>query len=391
MKRIYFDYAASTPLRSEVERVMKPYFTQRFGNPSSLHFFGQEGIAAIDHAREAVAKTIDAAFREVIFTGSATEANNLALRGVVRGARGIITKPRIIISAIEHESILETARDLEHDGAELIIIPVDSHGVVDVRHLEQALNERTVVVSVMYVNNEIGTVQPIRKIAHIVSQFKKERQYPLFHTDAVQAFNYFECNVAELGVDMMTLSGHKIGGPKGIGALYVKHIESANKKILTPILTGGGQEFGLRSGTENVPGIVGFAGAVVRAAKERKKEYTRLLSLKKYFWKEMKKTFPDASIYGMDEKHFSDAAPHIVNVSLRNMPLDDLIVRLDVIGISVSSGSACASRAATHSHVLSALFENASRGVRFSFGRGTTRAEISEAVKRIRHAFKVKK
>ncbi len=387
MKRIYFDYAASTPLRSEVEKAMKPYFTKQFGNPSSLHFFGQEGIAAIDRARTVVAKNIGAAFREVIFTGSATEANNFALRGVVRGARGIIARPRIIISAIEHESILETARDLERDGAELIIIPVDSRGVVDVRRLEQALNERTVVVSVMYVNNEIGTVQPIQKIAHAISKFKKGTQYPLFHTDAVQAFNYFECDVNELGVDMMTLSGHKIGGPKGVGALYVKHIESANKKILTPILTGGGQEFGLRSGTENVPGIVGFAEAVVRAAMERQKERARLLSIKKYFWKEMKRMFPDASIYGMDEKHFGDASPHIVNISLRNMPLDDLIVRLDVMGISASSGSACASRAATHSHVLLALFENASRGVRFSFGRGTTRAEMTEAIKRIHRAF----
>ncbi len=388
MKRIYFDYAASTPLRPEAEKAMKPYYAARFGNPSSLHFFGQEGIAAIDRSRETLAKLIGAAFREVIFTGSATEANNLALRGVVRGARGIIAKPRIIISAIEHESILETAKDLERDGAELVIIPVDSRGIIDVQRLEQALNERTVVVSIMYVNNEIGTVQPIQKIAHIISKFKKGTQYPLFHTDAVQAFNYFECNVAELGVDMMTLSGHKIGGPKGVGALYVKHIESANKKILTPILTGGGQEFGLRSGTENVAGIVGFADAAVHATKERKKERTRLLSLKTYFWKEMKKIFPDASIYGMDEKRFGDASPHIINILLRNMPLDDLIVRLDVIGISVSSGSACASRAATHSHVLSALFENASRGVRFSFGRGTTRTEISEAVKRIRHAMK---
>ena len=383
MKRIYFDHAASTPLRPEVKKAMEPYYTKRFGNPSSLHFFGQEGIAAIDHARDIVAKAVGAAFREVIFTGSATEANNLALRGVVRGARGIIAKPRIIISAIEHESILETARDLERDGAELIVIPVDSRGVVDVRRLEESLNERTVVVSVMYVNNEIGTVQPIQKIAHIISKFKKEAQYPLFHTDAVQAFNYFECDVNTLGVDMMTLSGHKIGGPKGVGALYIKHVESANKKLIVPVLTGGGQEFGLRSGTENVPGIVGFAEAIVRTAKERKKEHTRLLSLKKYFWKEIKKVLPNASIYGMDEKHFSDASPHIVNISLQNMPLDDLVVRLDVMGISVSSGSACASRAATHSHVLSALFENAARGVRFSFGRSTTRVEIAEAVKRI--------
>lgn len=385
MKRIYFDHAASTPVRCEVLKAMMPYFSTHFGNPSSLHSFGQEGIAAIDKARETVAKTINASFREIIFTGSATEANNLALRGAVKQFK--LThpkiKPRIIISAIEHESILETAKDLSRDGAEFVMIPVNENGVIDIERLKKELNERTAIVSVMYVNNEIGTVEPIAEIAKLVVDFRKKNSYPLFHTDAVQAFNYFECDVNTLGVDMMTLSGHKIGGPKGVGALYVK-----NSKLIAPIITGGGQEYGLRSGTENVPCIVGFGEAIRLATKERKREHARLTTLKKYFWTNIKKILPDASVYGFDEKNFSSASPHILNLAWRGAPLDDTLVRLDMMGISASSGSACASRASTHSHVLSALIENASRGIRFSFGRTTTRAEIDETLRRMRATFK---
>lgn len=394
MKRIYFDHAASTPVRREAQKAMMPYFSTRFGNPSSLHSFGQEGIAAIDRAREMVARTIGASFREVIFTGSATEANNLALRGAVRQFKlaNPNVLPRILISSIEHESVLETAKDLSREGAEFVMIPVDARGVIDIARLKKELNGRTAIVSVMYVNNEIGTVEPIAEIAKIVTDFRKDNAYPLLHTDAVQAFNYFSCDVNELRIDMMTLSGHKIGGPKGVGCLYVRSQQEANKLKtksynLFPIITGGGQEFGMRSGTENVPCIVGFAEAVKLAIKERKKESARLLTLKKYFWKEIKKIIPDARIYGFPETQFSHASPHILNIAWHSAPLDDAIVRLDVMGIAVSSGSACASRASTHSHVLSALLENASRGMRFSFGRTTTRAEIDAALTRMHHAF----
>lgn len=364
---------------------MMPYFSARFGNPSSLHSVGQEGIAALDKARETVAKAVNAPFREIIFTGSATEANNLALRGAIKQFKLVhpSVTPRIIISAIEHESVLETAKDLSREGAEFVMIPVNENGVIDIPRFKKELNERTAIVSVMYVNNEIGTAEPIQEIVKIIKDFRKKNSYPLFHTDAVQAFNYFVCDVHELGVDMMTLSGHKIGGPKGVGCLYVR-----NTKLIAPIITGGGQEYGLRSGTENVANIVGFSEAVRLATKERKKEYARLMTLKKYFWTNIKKMIPDARIYGFGEKQFSHASPHIVNVAWRGAPLDDTLVRLDMMGISASSGSACASRASTHSHVLSALLENASRGIRFSFGRTTTRAEIDEALRRMRVAYK---
>ncbi len=259
MEHIYLDYAATTPVHPRVLRAMEPYFSERFGNAGSLHSFGQEAIAAIDRSRETIANAIGAQFREIIFTGSATEANNLALRGSIRGltqtVRGLTQKniktttqkfsvshrevsvslqPRLIISAVEHESILETARDLENDGTEVIIIPVDRHGIVDLKKLKSALNERTILVSVMYANNEIGTIQPIAKISEIIRNFREELRIknnelrkrkkasfiiPLFHVDAVQALQFLDCNTQDLGIDLMTLSAHKIYGPKGIGGL----------------------------------------------------------------------------------------------------------------------------------------------------------------------------
>ncbi len=390
MKRIYLDTAASTPVRAEVIRAMMPFFAQRFGNASSLHSYGQEGIAALDAARTEIAQLTHTSFRDCIFTGSATEANNLALRGTVKRFKethkGV--RPRIIVSSIEHESVLETAKDLERDGIEVVILPVDARGIVDMVRLTQSLNERTVLVSVMYVNNEIGTVEPIPEIASVLHEWRiahEDSFYPLLHTDAVQAFNYYPCAMPALGVDLLTLSGHKIGGPKGVGCLCVRDREARN--ILAGITTGGGQEFGMRSGTENVAAIAGFAAAARAAAKERAKESARLRALKLYFWKEVKKIRPDARLHGMEEGRFNDASPHIVNAAFPNIPVDDILVRFDRAGIAVSSGSACAARSAQHSHVLTALFEGAARGIRFSFGRTTTRAELAEALRRIRLAF----
>lgn len=389
MKRIYLDSAASTPVRAEALRAMAPLFTKQFGNASSLHSYGQEGVAALDAARTEIARLMHVSFRDCIFTGSATEANNLALRGAVKRFKethkGV--RPRIIVSSIEHESILETAKDLERDGVEVITLPVDARGIVDVDRLAQSLNEQTVIVSVMYVNNEIGTVEPLKEIASVLHEWRMAHDdsvYPLLHTDAVQAFNYYSCALPELGVDMLTISGHKIGGPKGVGCLCVRDRET--RKLLSPVMTGGGQEFGMRSGTENVAAIAGFAAAARAAEKERAKESARLRSLKKYFWKELKKIKTDTRIHGMEEGRFGDASPHILNVAFPNIPVDDILVRFDRAGIAVSSGSACAARSIQHSHVLTALFEGAARGIRFSFGR-TTRAELTEALRRIRAAF----
>ncbi|MDO8664050.1 MAG: cysteine desulfurase family protein [Candidatus Liptonbacteria bacterium] len=460
MKKIYLDYAASTPVAPEVEAVMRPYFLNKFGNAGSLHSFGQEAIAALDESRETIANAIGAGFREIIFTGSATESNNLALRGSIRGFTQTIRRntrkkfsvsprevrvsprPRLVISAIEHESILETARELERKGVEVIYIPVSKKGIVDLEKLKESLNERTVLVSVMYANNEIGTIQPLFEIKKIISDFKKrksqiqnsksetnfksqisnhkkvselefqisdlETAYPLFHTDAVQAFQFLDCDVKKLGVDLMTLSGHKIYGPKGVGALYIrstKHEARNQKQILnikyqipnknvsnfkfqisnlqqlvSPIVVGGGQEFGLRSGTENIPLIVGFAEAVRLIAKNREKEGERIAKLRDYLWKGIKKIYPKIERNGDTEK----VLPNFLNVYFPDYKAEDLLVRLDLAGIAVSTGSACSARSAEPSYVIEALGlkgEQSSRSIRITLGRQTSKRDIDTFLK----------
>ena len=487
MKKIYLDYAASTPVSPEVEAVMRPYFLKKFGNAGSLHSFGQEAIAALDESRETIANAIGAGFREIIFTGSATESNNIALRGAIRRLTQISTqinadnKPqinadrnadkrgfgisdnqrrkisehqrlRLIISAIEHESVLETARDLEKEGVEVIYIPVSKKGIVDLKKLKESLNERTVLVSVMYANNEIGSIQPIATISKIIKEFKSTNNesiankrirkfatnslfadiYPLFHTDAVQAFQFLDCDVKKLGVDMMTLSGHKIYGPKGVGALYVrstKHearnpkqitnskTQIPNKKVsnfgfgisdlqqlVSPIVVGGGQEFGLRSGTENVPLIVGFAKAVSLVSNSRELENKRISKLRDYLWKGIKKIYPNARTNpGLSTNNesktnkrirkfgtnslFADVLPNFLNVYFPDYKAEDLLVRLDLAGMAVSTGSACSARSAEPSYVIEALGlkgEQSSRSLRITLGRQTSKRDIDTFLKVIR-------
>ncbi len=420
------DYAASTPVDPAVLKAMAPYFTEKFGNPGSLHSFGQEAMGAVDKARGAIAKAIAPSladgFRSIIFTSSATEANNLALRGIFK-ASDFISKqnrsPKIIISGIEHESILDTARDLGKDaclrrqGVEVVYLPVDENGIVDLKKLESSLDERTVLVSVMYVNNEIGSVQPIAKISEIIRNFREELRiknkesnktyskfiihnslFPLLHTDAAQALNYFDCDVKKLGVDLMTLSGQKIYGPKGIGALFIRNNESGirnneerkdsiihNSKFLIPVITGGGQEFGLRSGTENVPAIVGFGKAMELATKNRSKNMKEVNSLKNEFWRGLKKIYPQAEING------KSGAPHILNIHFPTEFAGDLLIKLDIAGIAVSAGSACSARSYAPSPVLHALGLSQERvrgSLRFSFGKPCKMGEIKEALKRMR-------
>ncbi len=450
-KRIYLDYAASTPVDPSVFAAMRPYFSERFGNPGSVHSFGQEAIAAVDASREKIAHVIGAEFRDIIFTGSATEANNLALRGVVnamrkmREASALFEKDRecrpdvfsddyrakVILLSVEHESILETAREFEKEGVEVIYLPVDKNGMIDLRALRASLDDRTILVSVMYANNEIGTVQPIFEIRKIIDDFKKERYaaaahfFPLFHTDAVQAFQFLDCDAAKLGVDMMTLSAHKIYGPKGTGCLYTKknteyRIQNIEKgkagtrdskgkqnntplnsefSILNSIITGGGQEFGLRSGTENVPSIVGFAKAVELATAAREKESERMARLRDYFWKGIEKIYPKAAVNGIAPRasavarSLPSALPNILNVYFPGRDAQDILTRLDMQGIAASSGSACRSRALDPSHVIMALGRShgsdfgssssknrAKESVRFSFGRPTAKKEIDAAL-----------
>jgi cysteine desulfurase len=386
MKRIYFDYAATTPVDPRVLRAMQPYFNKQFGNPGSLHTFGQEAITAIDQSREIIAKELGVDFREIIFTSSATEANNLALRGVVKQSKR--ANANMVISSLEHESIIETARDLGHEGIDVRIVPVDAHGVLDRVALRTMLDDHTILVSIMYANNEVGTMQSLAEVAKII---RGTAPHALFHTDAAQAFQYCNSNIGDLGVDMMTISSHKMYGPKGAGALYVRAKSTKGVTALAPLLTGGGQEFGIRSGTENVPAIVGFAKALEIAGKMRTKEAKRVGALRVALWQGIQKIDPKASVNGFPNVTVdSPTLPNILNVYFPNRSAEDIITLLDLRGVAVSSGSACRSRAATPSHVIAALGHTALRAnasIRFSLGRGTTRADITGALRILRETF----
>ncbi len=394
--RYYFDYAAATPVDPQVEKSMKPYWGKVFGNPGALHWFGQEASAAVFKSRDTIAQSLGCSYREIIFTGSATEANNLVLRGVVKTAREKtkIQNPKIIISAIEHDSILDTARDLVKEGVEIAYLPVQKNGVADLNKLKSLLNERTILVSIMYANNEIGTIQPISEIAKIIKDFKVRHHsknlglnslYPLLHTDAAQAFNYADCNVDDLGVDAMTLSSQKIYGPKGVGALYVRQ-KLGSVKIpisISPIITGGkSQEYGLRSGTENVPGIVGFAKAIEIANALRAKESLRLKKLQDYFISQAKKKIPNLEING----DLQSRLPNNINMYISGTEGQDLIIKLDLEGFAVSPGAACSARTCSPSHVLKALSysdERATNSVRITFGRHTKKRDIDMLLKHV--------
>ncbi len=411
-EKIYLDYAATTPLDEGVFRVMKPYFSEKFGNPGSLHSFGQEAMGAVDKSREMVAKTFGVDFRDVIFTSSATEANNLVLRGVVGSAKNI-SMPRVIVSAIEHDSVLKTARDLERDGLiELKVLPVDKEGTVSLSTLRKLLNDRTILVSVMYANNEMGVIQPIAEISEIIRNFRstksqapnpKQVAYPLFHTDAVQALQYLACRPKEPGVDLMTISGHKIYGPKGVGALICRDGKSGiknyelgirsgsggrpihNSQFIIPSITGGGQEFGLRSGTENVANIVGLAEALRISEKIKQEEAKRIARLRNYFWEKIVLINGKARLNGPDigggEK--SARLPNNINVYLPGVLAEEALAYLDMQGIAVSAGSACSTRASEPSHVLRAMFGDdkiARHSLRITLGRGTDRRQIDMAL-----------
>jgi cysteine desulfurase len=407
MERIYLDYAASTPVHPEVKKAMLPYLDEKFGNAGSLHSFGREAMAALDAARKTVARILGAKFHEIIFTSSATEANNLVLRGIVegyrvqglgfgknRGARnstldpsGYPLNPRIITTPIEHESIEETSRDLEKEDIEIVRLPVSREGFVNPEDVRAALTPSTVLVSVIYGSNIIGTIQPIKEIAQVIRGFKNSLNpkshtpYPLFHTDAVQALQFLDVNVVKLGVDLMTLSGHKIYGPKGAGALY---ISENTLPFISPITTGGSQEFGLRAATENIPAIVGFGKAVELICINKESEAERIADLRNRFWGRLKKARPELELNGPELG--SRRLPNNLHIYFPGYDLDELLVKFDMAGLAVSAGSACEMRVAKSSYVLKALgfdAKRASQSLRFSLGRPTTSNDIDSAVSRI--------
>lgn len=390
MNRIYLDYAASAPADKAVLSAMLPYFREKFGNAGSLHPYGQEASSALDASRESIASAIGADFRQIVFTESATESNNLALRGALKKymvTRGEKFPARIVVSPVEHPSVLKTAQMLSEEGAEIALLPVDSDGAINENSLDAMLTKHTAIVSVMYANNEIGTIEPIRAIAQKIKKFREAQksQYPLFHTDAAQAMQYLPCKADDLGIDLMTISSHKIYGPKGISALYVR-----DASLLSPILIGGMREFGLRAGTENVPGAVGLAEAVKLVEKRREKERERVFNLRNALWMKIKNSGIAAEINGPDP--LADASdrlrrlPNNLNIYFKDFKAEDVIARLGARGVSVSGGSACAARATKPSHVVLACgFDKAraERSVRISLGVPTTRREIDEAAKRI--------
>ncbi|MBS3170091.1 cysteine desulfurase [Candidatus Woesearchaeota archaeon] len=365
MKQIYLDHAAATPVREEVLAVMKPFFSQEFANPNSIHAAGRKARDAVESARESVRKIIRAEKpSEIIFTGSGTESINLAIKGIMRAYHK--KGNHIITTKIEHKAVLETCRYLQkHGGCRVTYLNVDREGKVNPRDVEKATSKKTVLITVMSANNEIGTIQPIAEIAALARKHKV-----LFHTDACQAAGALDLNVQRLGVDLLTLNGSKIYGPKGVGLLYVR-----TGVRLVPLFHGGGQEFGLRSGTENVPGIVGFAAALEWAEKERFKEAKRLRSLRDHFIERILKEVPQSRSNG----HPVQRLPNNVNISFAGVDAEVLVKTLSAEGIYVSAGSACTANSVVVSRVLKAIGvpqEFAFGTIRFSLGKKTTKKEL---------------
>lgn len=369
---IYLDHAATTPTHPEVAQAMIPYMVTIFGNPSSIHSFGRQARHAVDEARETIAKSINAAESEIIFTSGGTEADNTALLGVAMANRE--NGNHIITTEIEHHAILHTCKQLEKEGFEITYLPVNENGEISIDQLKAAIKETTILVSIMYGNNEVGTIQPIKEIGKLLTDTTI-----LFHSDAVQAYGIQDIDVKELKLDLMSVSAHKINGPKGIGFLYAK-----TGVRFVPRQYGGEQERKRRAGTENVPGIVGFKEAV-RLSKndidERIKKYKQFKQMMISIFQQERIQF---SVNGEDAKA---VLPHVLNISFPGTNVEAMLVNLDLAGIAASSGSACTAGSIDPSHVLVAMFgkesSKISNSIRFSFGLGNTAEEIEEAARNI--------
>lgn len=375
MREIYLDYAAATPLDPRVSEAVEAYWDKEFGNPSSLHPLGARAKEAIERARKSIASILHARPDEIIFTGSGTEAANLAIFGVVRPRK----TGHIVSIPIEHHAVLESLRALGEQGYAITFVSVDEYGLVRPDEIFKALRTDTLLVAVMYANNEIGTIEPIADIGREIKRFKKENGIgqndpPYFFTDACQAAGYLSLDVRKLGVDFLALNASKIYGPKGVGALW------ARKGIsLAPIIFGGGQERGSRSGTENVAGIVGFARALEIADDEREKESARVRALRDYFIGELKAKFPESRING----HLTERLANNINVSFQDIEGDALVLYLGEKGIYASTGSACSSVSFEPSHVLRAIKcpnEFLHGSIRFTLGRATEKKDIDRAI-----------
>lgn len=367
MKQVYLDYSATTPVKDQVLEEMIPYYKEHFGNPSSLYTIAQESKQALTNARNNVAKLINAQPTEIFFTAGGTEADNWALEGVLDAKKN--PKGHIITSAIEHHAIIHTCQYLEKEGYEITYVDVDKEGRVNPKDVESVIKDNTVLISIMMVNNEIGTIQPIKEIAQIA---KKHRI--TFHTDAVQALGNVPIDVKDLGVDLMSLSAHKIYGPKGVGALYIRRGTG-----ISNILHGGAQENKKRAGTENLPGIIGFGKAAELAYDNLDAHIKKITELRNYLIEQITSKIEDTSVNGsMEYRH-----PGNANITFKYIEGESILLLLDMKGISVSTGSACSSASLMPSHVLAALgipVEVIHGTIRMSVGDFTTKEDIDYVV-----------
>lgn len=394
IKRIYFDHAATTPVDPEVAEAMNKYLAKDFGNASSMHQFGQEAVKGVDYARDVLAKFLNCDRDEVFFTSGATEANNLAILGLLKNYENKGFKPHIITTQIEHPAVLEPCRELARTGqAEVTYAPVNKAGIVEVSMIEKAIKENTALVSVMYVNNEAGTIQPIREIGQMIERTNKirlglnhaGREKPknpgkklgriYFHTDATQAINYLNCDTDYLHVDLLSLSGHKVYGPKGVGALFIRQ-----GVLVKPIIYGGHQERNLRPGTYNTPAIVGLGKAIEIVTRDGEENSKQLKKLQNKLFAGISQSIKNIQINGDRENR----VPSNVNISVRGVEGESLLMMLDFAGIAVSTGSACASGSLDPSHVLLAMgipHEIAHGSLRITLGKENTLAEVNKFLK----------
>lgn len=374
-KAIYFDHAATTPLCKEALDKMLPYFTEVFGNPNSQHVYGRDAVKAVDSARDTIAKIINCKPSELYFTSGGTESDNWALRGIAHAYKN--KGNHIIISPIEHAAMIVTAKALVKEGFKVDFMKVDEYGVVDLEHLKSIITEQTIFVGCMMANNEVGTIEPIKEIAEIAHSVGA-----VCFTDAVQAAGVLKIDVKDLGVDMMSMSSHKIYGPKGVGALYIR-----NGLKVESILTGGHQERMKRGGTTNVPGIVGYAEAFKIAIRDIDKNFEYVSTLRDHFIDRVLAEVPFVKLNGPRENRL----PANADFSFKFIEGESILFSLDLAGIAVSSGSACSSGSLEPSHVLLALGlpeELAHGSIRFSFGKHNTIEEVDYAVDVIKDAVK---
>ncbi|MCP4178209.1 MAG: cysteine desulfurase [bacterium] len=375
MKRIFLDYNSTTPVKKEVLDTMLPYFLEKYGNPSSTHDFGQKVIHAIDNSRLQISKFIGSKPDEIIFTGSGTESNNLVLIGIAHKNRN--KKNHIITTMIEHSSVFSTCKFLENIGYKVTYLPVDNNGLVSPDDVKAAITDKTVLISVMMANNETGTIQKIEEISKIA---EGNRVY--MHTDAIQAAGKLRLDVNKLSVDLLSISGHKIYGPKGIGALYIRRGIS-----IDPIIHGGGQEKKIRSGTENVPGIIGLGKACEIADRDFDKNVAHLTKLRNALESGILKNIPNAKINVLSENRVASTS----NISFPGVENESLLVRLDLNGIAVSTGSACGATSSEVSRSLKAMGLSTKElysALRFSVGLSTTMEDIEHTVEVIKELVK---